>query len=366
LSAVGIFNVRGLFCNPNNVQSYNCAKLMALNMKLRVIFIFFIAAILSACAPVVKKTATPPVKTPVIQPQAVNTVKKAAEKQQLKRPQKQPQKVLILLSNSSRSNRRIARHISDALGDRTIEITLSGQPAQDHAMVRDIKESDTAQIVAIGLKAAKSVKLITNKQIIFAQIVNYRDYDLISANIEGVSALPAPEKLFKDWKALSPHLSKVAVVVGGNLDHYLNRAKKAAKAQGIELLIDQVGSDKEFTYKSKNMRTDVKGQWILPDNRVLSGKALKEVMAYASRRGRQIVVFSPKLLSFGGLFYAVPDASAVADVILQRLKLTKNKENVQSDSVLPVMSHKMGINQNIARQFNLTIPPEYRKYINGE
>jgi len=30
------------------------------------------------------------------------------------------------------------------------------------------------------------------------------------------------------------------------------------------------------------------------------------------------------------------------------------------------MTHIMGINQNIARQLNLEIPPNYRKYINAE
>ena len=336
------------------------------NMKLHLILILFLMAGLSACTSVSKKSSSPVPDDKQSQP-AVKAVKKSesAPPVAVKVKPKQPD-VLILLSSPAKSHQQIAKYLSKALAERATEITLSGQPAQDHAMIRDIKASDTAQIVAVGLKAAKSVKSITNKQIIFAQVVNYRDYNLVTDNIKGVSALPSPEKLFKDWRALSPGLSKVAVVVGKNLDSYLNRATKAAKKQGIQLVVKQVASDKEFSYRSKNLRSDVEGQWILPDNRVLSGKALKEVMAYGSRRGRQIVVFSPKLLSFGGLFYAVPDAKAIADAILRRLKASAFKTHVQGDGVLPVMSHTMGINQNITRQFNLIIPPEYRKYINGD
>ncbi|VAW62434.1 hypothetical protein MNBD_GAMMA11-3125 [hydrothermal vent metagenome] len=274
------------------------------------------------------------------------------------------QNVLILLSSSVKSYQRLAQKIASDPGVVAVEITLSGDPAQDNAVVRDIQSSDTVQIVAIGLKAAQSVKSITNKQIVFAQVVNYRDYGLVGGNFKGVSALPSPEKLFKDWKALSPGLSKVAVVVGKNLHSYLRRAQKAAELEGIELIIEQVASDKEFVYRSKNMQRNIQGQWILPDNRVLSVKALKEVMAYGSRRGRQIVVFSPGLLSYGGLFYVSPDIAAIAEAVLLRLRQSAGKADVQGDGVLPVMSHILGINQNIARQFNLIIPAAYRKYIN--
>ncbi|VAW65425.1 hypothetical protein MNBD_GAMMA10-1347 [hydrothermal vent metagenome] len=275
-------------------------------------------------------------------------------------------RVHVLLSSSSKSYQQLAMQLADARNVEVVEMTLSGDPAQDNATVKDIQASDVSQIVAIGLKAAQSVKSITDKQIIFAQVVNYRDYDLVTHNFKGVSALPSPEKLFKDWKALSPRLSKVVVVVGRNLHSYLAQATKAAKAQGIELIIKQVSSDKEFVYRSKNIQRDIQGQWILPDSRVLSSKALKEVMAYGSRRGRQIVVFSPKLLSFGGLFCVSPDIEAIAAGILLRLKQSERKAGIQGDGILPVMSHTMVINQNIAKQLNLIIPPDYRVYINGE
>ena len=319
--------------------------------------------LLSACGQQKVKPSPPvqPVKPVVVeQPQVIPPAppKKAEVKP--------PPEVLILLSSPAKAYQQVSRYLSTALAGHTTEIILSGQPAQDSAMIRDIRASDTRQIVAIGLKAARSVKSITNKQIIFAQVTNYRDYNLVSGNMKGVSALPSPEKLFKDWKALAPSLSRVAVVVGKNLDPYLDRARKAARAWGIELIVRQVATDKEFIYRSKHLKPDIEGQWIIPDNRVLSGKALKEVMAYGSRRGRQIVVFTPRLLSFGGFFYVQPDAEAIARVILQRLSAAESKRNIPGKAVQPVMTHIMGINQNIARQLNLEIPPNYRKYINAE
>ncbi|RDH84938.1 MAG: hypothetical protein DIZ80_05600 [endosymbiont of Galathealinum brachiosum] len=328
-----------------------------IKQNLRITLLFLIISLLYACAPPVKEEPVVLEPEPVVIPVVVEE-----PEQEVLLPVQQD--VLILLSSSAKAYQKIANHLTEALGEHSVQITLSGLPAQDKAVIKDIKASSTVQIIAIGLKAVEAVKGFKNKQIIYTQVIRHKN--LIADNVKGVSSLPSPEKLFKDWKQLSPRLSKVAIIAGKNLELYLARAKKAAKAQKIELIIEQVNSDKGFIYKSKKLKSDVGGQWILPDNQILSGKALKEVMAYASRRGREIVVFSPKLLPFGGFFYINPDLKAVADGILQRLSESAGKTTVSGDSVLPVMSHTMGINQNIARQFNLIIPQEYRKYINGK
>lgn len=320
--------------------------------------LFSMFGLLFACAPSVKDKpqikAPEPVITPVVVVDKVIPVPAEPEQQD----------VLILLSSSATPFQQIGQYLIKELGEHAVQITLSGLPAQDKAVIRDIQNSSTIQVVAVGSKALDAVKNFKNKQIIYTQVLNHKK--VVAENIKGVSSLPSPEKLFKDWKKLSPSLTKVAVVAGSNLDLFLKRAKKAAKSQGIELIVETVNSDKGFIYKSKKLKSDVGGQWILPDNRILSGKALKEVMAYASRRGRQIVVFSPKLLSFGGFFYVTPDLEAIANAVLQRLAESAGKTTILGEDVLPVMKHTMGINQNIAKQFNLVIPPEYRKYVNGK
>ncbi|MCW8935248.1 MAG: hypothetical protein OQK98_11040 [Gammaproteobacteria bacterium] len=322
--------------------------------------LFSMLGLLFACAPSVKDKPVvikaPPVITPVIVDKVIPVPPESEQPEQ--------QQVLVLLSSSASAFQQIGKYITKELGDNAVQITLSGLPAQDQAVIRDIQNSTTTQVVAVGSKALDAVKSFKDKQIIYTQILHHDK--ALTKNIKGVSSLPSPEKLFKDWKKLSPTLTKVAVVAGRDLDLYLKRAKKAARSQGIELIVGRVNSDKGFIYKSKKLKSDVGGQWILPDNRILSGKALKEVMAYASRRGRQIVVFSPNLLSFGGFFYVTPDLDAIAKGVLKRLAESAGKSTIPGDNVLPIMSHTIGINQNIAKQLNLVIPQEYRKYVNGK
>lgn len=326
-------------------------------LKLNIILTFLVLFLLSAC--------TPPVTKPIVQKPVV--VKKPVIKE-VPVPQKievKQQRVVLLLSSDAKPYVRLADEISQSLGEFATRITLTGKRVQDKSIISEVVASEANQIVAIGVVAANALKGIKNKQVIFTHVVNYSDNELITDTSKGVSALPSPEQLFKDWRVLSPKLSKVAIISGKNLDVYLKRVKKAAKAEGIQLHLEQVKTDKEFIYKSKSLKS-VDGQWILPDNRVLSAKALKEVMAYGSRRGRQIVVFSPKLLSFGGFFYVQPDEVEMAKVVLKRLSESVGKITIPGDGVLPVMSHTIGINQIIARQFNLNIPEEYRNNINGE
>ncbi len=330
----------------------------ALNKKevLKYYFLSMLFLLLVGCSSAVKKEVAPEktvikkIETVVVEPE-VEIVQK--------------QGVIILMSSSAGAYQEIADRLSSHFGEDATQIVMSSRSAENKSILKDINQSDRAQVVALGLRAARLVKGI-DKQVVFSQIVNYNDYGLLSDNMKGVCALPSPEKLFKDWRAISPGLNKVSIVAGKRLNQFINRAKKAASAEGIELIIEQVRTDKEFIYKSKNMKLDIQGQWIIPDNRVLSSKALKEVMAYASRRGREIVVFSPKLLSFGGLFYVAPDNNAIAEGIIDRLEQSLNEVVIPGEDIYPVMEHKMGINQKIAKQLNLNIPGNYREYIHGE
>lgn len=333
-------------------------RIILISKTLKFYSLFVMLFFLISCAPVETKKE-PPESLESSEP----TKKIPIEEKVIK----EKQSVLILLSSQTPSYQQLAEIISQKLINPAVIKVLSGQPASDSRILKDIEErTELTHIVSIGVKAAKLVKGLKNKRIIFAQVVNFKELGLVTDRMKGVSALPSPEKLFEDWRILSPNLSSVAVVAGKNLESYLLRAKKAAESHGIELFVEQVKTDKEFIYKSKSLNPKIEGQWVLPDNRVLSAKALKEVMAYASRRGRQLVVFSPKLLSFGGFLAVSEDVDSIAERVLQRVEDSADMDIIPGNGVLPVMSHTMGINRNIARQLNLNIPQEYQAYVNGE
>lgn len=318
------------------------------------ILITLVALLLGACAPVVKE-----------EPVVVQEVSREPEPEAVDiQPEKEPrQGVIILMSSTASSYQVLAKKIAAQLEDEVTTLSMSSSQLHNKTLLEDIRSSDKELVVALGLRAARLLTRLNDKPVIFSQVINYNDYDLVSVNMKGVSALPSPEQLFRDWRAISPGITKIAVVSGKNLDHFLERARRAARTQGIELITRQVKTDKEFIYTSKNMPLDIQGQWIVPDNRVLSSKALKEVMAYASRRGRQIVVFSPSLLSFGGLMFVSPDDDYVSSEIVKRLDDCRLEDEIPGADIVPVLQHELGINGKIARQLNLRIPGAYRDQI---
>ena len=209
---------------------------------------------------------------PVTKQKQVVTVKPAPEK-----PQPRP-RTEILLSGEAPAYREIAERLNDSLDDTTILHTLTGVAATDDRIVEQLRRSPHRQLVAIGLRAAIAARELTDKQVVFCQVVNFRDHRLVSESMKGVGAMPAPDKLFADWKSLSPQLRQVLVVTGDGFDDYIAMAREAASRSDIELIHRVVDTDREFAYTVKRDALPTQGHWMLADNRVLSFKTLKDVM----------------------------------------------------------------------------------------
>lgn len=295
-------------------------------------------------------------------PQLIDEPKPVKEVEPVKKVIVKPD-VEILLSGNAKSYSRIADQLNTLLEKPAKLHTLSGNKISDELVVNDIASSPHKQIVAIGLRAAKAVRHLKHKQIIFSQVFNHHEHNLVSENMKGVSVMPSPDELFKDWKTLSPKLQHVLVISGTDLDDYIAIAKTAARQQGINLIHQVVNNDKEFIYNTKHKQHHTQGHWLLADNRVLSIKVLKEVMAFNAKEGIQTVVFQPKLLSFGGLMYVSPSAREISQTILSRLKQSIDKDKVIGDDVALPEDHDMGINAMLAKQIGVTIPASFKEFI---
>ncbi len=319
--------------------------------------------LLTSCASIEKSKPEP---TP--QPQIVTPVFQPAELEKLPPPPPPPAppvkqaQVAIIQSSASESFSQVAIELKSKLTDHVQVFVLTGSVHQDAKTLEMIQASDREQVVAIGLRAARVARQLKEKQVIFCQVFNLND-GLMSETMKGVSSLPAPEQLFRDWKAMDPELQQVAVFTGSSMRDYILQARKAAARQGIALRHQIVKNDKAFLYATKHLPVSVKGHWLLPDNRVLSRKVLKEVLLFNSKEGRETVVFSPALLSFGGLFYVQVPATEIARLVEQRLTKAAGEVEVPGQDVIYNQSNEIGINLNMAKQLGLSIPATYEQFI---
>lgn len=261
--------------------------------------------------------------------------------------------VAIVSSGKAASFKQVADRLKVKLGDRAKVYTLQANSELDQQLLRRLNESDQKQIVTIGLRASRWSKQLVGKQVIFCQVFNYRQYGLVAPNRKGVSAVPPSDQLFRKWKSLSPKLGSVLVITGPLHRAALREAQYDARRHGIQLRHMVVRSDKEFVYVYKQNADKYHGLWLLPDNRVLSRKAMHDVMSYSVKHGKQVMVFSPQLLQIGGLLSAVAIADDVAEQVYRRLEDGAGEPNIPGPAVTRLTRADFKINRVVAKQLGL-------------
>lgn len=219
--------------------------------------------------------------------------------------------------------------------------TLEETNTQVSARLRQAREP---LIVAIGLPAAMAARTLANKQVVFCQVFNYRQHRLVGAAMKGVDALPPPQQHFDAWHTLSPQLKRVAIVTGPGLDDWLASARRAAARNEMSLSHWAVNSDLEALYAFKRLGPDIQGLWLLPDNRILSVKLLREVLTLANRQGIQVLVSNPQLLRLGAWLSAEADPADVAQQVFTRLRAAAAHDgHVPGPAMMPLTKVKVQV-----------------------
>lgn len=276
-----------------------------------------------------------------------------------------PKQVVILVSEDIPAYSEVASALAKRLGQRGSVRYLNGDQVENIKMLAEYKSDERKQIVSIGLNASVAAKSLTSRQVVFCQVFNYQDYELISARHKGVSMMPSMSRTFSTWRALAPNTADIGVISGPGFEDMIQTAKAAAKSYGITLHHEIVNSDKEYQYAYKQMADKVQGYWLVPDNRVLSGNMLRDVMTFSVRNSKQVAVFSEELLNLGGLFSTISDNQEIAQQVLDRLEQAQNKETIPGPDITYLDKLDLRINSVMAQRFNLEIPEQYRKYANA-
>lgn len=272
-------------------------------------------------------------------------------------------RVAILVSKDIPAYSQVSSELAKRLQQRHNMYWLEEDPVKNDKVIDRIQQSEHVQVVAIGLRAARAAQKLSGKQVIFCQVFNYRDYRLVAPSMKGISVLPRSSEQFRIWKALDPHLHRVAVITGPNLEPIVSQARVAADTYGIKLLHEVVGSDKELLHAFKRLITQTQGLWLLPDNRVLSGEVIRAVMSYSVKEGKEVLVFTPALLKTGGLLSVKGSESDVAVQVLTRLRQAYGQESVPGPDVAPLTKMMFQINARMAKHLGLLIPAQYRQFV---
>lgn len=249
-------------------------------------------------------------KIPVLPPAPATPAPTAAKKDAGSVPVRSP--LAIVLTSGARAYTEVAAELKQRFQDHEV-FNLAEDDRPPVSILRLINDSDSGVVVAIGHRAAVSSVALANKPVVFSQVFNYED--LLSENSRGVSSLAPLEAQLSAWKDLDPSLSRIGIIIGPGHDALLAEAKSAADMHDIELLVHVADSDQEMLFMFRRMIRNIDGYWLFPDNRVLSPRALQQIMATANRLRVPVLAPSESMLAAG----ADVSISSVADNIAETI-----------------------------------------------
>ena len=269
-------------------------------------------------------------------------------------PEAAPAPVAIITSSHAPAYTDVADSLVQLPGaDEYFVRALADQAAQEE-LIAELAEIRPRAVVAIGLDAALFAQAHIDAPLVFCQVFNYSDYPELSEATAGVSMLAAFDEQLAFWRAIDDSLGAVGTIVGPGHEQLIEESRVAAAEHGITLDVRVADSDRATVYQFRRLAAEIDGFWLIPDNRILSVKAIEELMAYAAARQLPVVVSTPELLRFGALMSLKPSPTHVATTIFDILGRLQSFVSGGFELVTP-QSFDVDVNRSVAARLGIGV-----------
>jgi ABC-type uncharacterized transport system substrate-binding protein len=218
--------------------------------------------------------------------------------------------IAIVLTNSQPAYLDVAVELANYFADHTV-YDLSNESVAPVTVLRSINDTQVAAVVAIGLRAAQSAVAMAKAPVVFSQVFNHQDHELLASRSRGVAAIAPLALQLAAWKKIHPTLTQVGMIIGEGHDGLIAEAELAALQHDIELQVRIAHSDQETLYLFRRMIRDIDGFWLFPDNRILSARVLNQMLADANRQRVPVAGPNEAMLRMGA---AISMSTVVADI----------------------------------------------------
>jgi ABC-type uncharacterized transport system substrate-binding protein len=227
--------------------------------------------------------------------------------------------VAIVLTGTQPAYADVANELTSRLEDYQI-YDLSDRSQPPISVLRMINDGNSGAVIAIGLRAAQSSVAMSESPVVFGQVFNYQDHELLTGNSRGVAALAPLDAQIAAWKEIDPTLARIGAIVGEGHEDLIEEAKRAAESHGVDLRIQTTRSDQETLYFFRRMIRDIDGFWLFPDNRVLSGRVLQQMLTEANQQQVPVNVPSESMLPMGATISMTTVAADIAETMIKLIQ----------------------------------------------
>lgn len=265
--------------------------------------------------------------------------------------------IIVLASDDRGAVAAATAALQGAYGGKVEVHNMAGSRGRETEIVQAIKASAVSQVVAVGLLAAQVARRrLDGKQVVFCQVLNVEEFNLVAPWMKGVSGIPSLARQFAAWKALDPGLRKIGLITGQRAGYMLADAEAAARPLGLEIEHVAVSSDRAVLSALQELRERrIGGLWLAPDSSILSQRAILDLMASSVKHNVPVLAFSPALLKEGALLSATADTREIASVALERLRKSGPGSGVAGEALAPLAGARITVSAAAAARFGLAI-----------
>ena len=227
--------------------------------------------------------------------------------------------VAIVLTSNQPAYAEVAKELANRFDDFDV-YDLSDRSQPPVSVLRTINDSGSRAVVAIGLRAAQSSVAMAETPVVFSQVFNYQDNDLLSETSRGVASLAPLDAQLAAWTKIDPTIKRIGVIIGQGHDDIIAEAELAAERNNVKLVIRVADSDQETLYFFRRMIRDIDGFWLFPDNRILSARVMQQMLDDANRLQVPVAVPNESMLAMGATISLATVAADIADTIVKVLR----------------------------------------------
>jgi putative ABC transport system substrate-binding protein len=240
------------------------------------------------------------------------------------------------------------------------EYDLRGDLERGKQLARKIRASDSALVVAVGLKAALAAKLeIVDIPVLYMMILDPLKHRLTADNMTGVLLEIPADRQLKIMRTFLPTLRRIGMMYDPDKTApKLKEASSRAPAYEFQLQGFPVEHEKEVPQQLRSLLSESEALWLIPDSTVLTDESIRFILESAVAKQVPVVGFSSEFTRLGALLSMSIDYGEVGREAGLLAKRIVNGEQQLPLNPISVQRVKITVNQKTARHLGVTIPKE--------
>lgn len=204
--------------------------------------------------------------------------------------------ILVLKSSSDPAYKDVLTGFRSVRSNSLRVIVLSDYAEVD--VIRVVREDRPKTILVIGDAALKAARKVTQTPVVAVMSLGIHTLKASHPNLTGIGLFVPPERyvsMFQTMKA-----SRIGVIYDpARSGWYLDLARQAAEAAGIELVAREITAPREAVKRLSALAGKVDALWMLPDSTAVTRETTEAYFRFGQQQAVPVVSFAANYLGLG-------------------------------------------------------------------